>query len=324
MIPINRPFLPPLEEYQEYLQAIWERNWLTNDGPLVQELESRLRDYLGVKDVLYVSSGTMALQIAIKATKLSGEVITTPFSYVATTSTLAWEGCKPVFVDINPETLNIDPEKIEEAITDQTTGILATHVFGNPCDVSKISEIARKYDLRVIYDAAHAFGSKLNEDSVFVAGDLSVTSCHATKLFHTVEGGLIISKHADLMQKIRFLRNFGHDGPGKFNGLGINGKNSEVHAAVGLCNLAFVNNILEKRKTDYELYVDLLSDQELKFVTSAPGSNYSYMPILFKSQSQCLTVMSALESKSTSWGKCFYSQELTSQSISMFNCDVSS
>ena len=237
MIPVTKPFLPPKEEYEDFLRGIWSRNWLTNNGPLVNELELRLKEYLKVKHLLYLSNGTIALQIAIKALGLKGEIITTPFSYVATTSSIVWENCKPVFVDIDPKTLNIDPEKLETAITKKTTAILATHVYGNPCDIEAIQAIADKHHLKVIYDAAHCFGTKYKGKSVFEYGDVSTTSFHSTKIFHTVEGGAVFTKDPSMLKRMAYMRNFGHDGPEKFNGVGINGKNSEFHAAMGLVNL---------------------------------------------------------------------------------------
>ncbi|RZK63474.1 MAG: DegT/DnrJ/EryC1/StrS family aminotransferase, partial [Pedobacter sp.] len=188
MIPVTKPFLPSQENFQSYVNSIWERQWLTNNGPLVNDLELKLKEYLEIDHLLYVSNGTVALQIAIKALQLEGEIITTPFSFVATTNSILWQGCTPVYVDIDAETLNIDPTKIEDAITSRTTAILATHVYGNPCDVDAIQLIADKHSLKVIYDAAHCFGVKYNKKSIFQYGDISTTSFHATKLFHTVEG----------------------------------------------------------------------------------------------------------------------------------------
>lgn len=254
MIPVTKPFMPPFEQYREYLQGIWEREFLTNNGPLVQELELKLKEYLGLKNLLYLSNGTIALQIAIKALGLKGEIITTPFSYVATTSSIVWEGCEPVFVDIDSETLNINPALIEAAITEQTTGILATHVFGNPCDIEAIQAIADKHNLKVIYDAAHCFGTTYKGRSVFEFGDVSTTSFHATKLFHTVEGGAIFAKDEDLNYRMSRMRNFGHAGFEQYDGVGINGKNSEFHAAMGLCNLSHIENILKSRKDQCLLY----------------------------------------------------------------------
>ena len=231
MINVTKPFLPEIEEYITYLRGIWDRNWLTNNGPLVNDLELKLKEYLNVKHLLYLGNGTIALQIAIKALGLKGEIITTPFSYVATTSAIVWEGCDPVFADIDKDTFNIDPAKIEQAITDKTTGILATHVFGNPCDIDAIQKIAVKHNLKVIYDAAHCFGTHYKGKSVYNYGDVSTASFHATKLFHTIEGGAVITNNAELLKKMAYMRNFGHETAETFAGVGINGKNSEFHAA---------------------------------------------------------------------------------------------
>ncbi|HWW39190.1 DegT/DnrJ/EryC1/StrS family aminotransferase, partial [Pedobacter sp.] len=202
MIPVTKPFLPKIQEFEEYISSIWERQWLTNNGPLVNELELKLKTYLNVKHLLYVANGTMALQLAINALELSGEIITTPFSFVATTNSILWEGCTPVFADIDAETFNIDPAKIELAITPKTSAILATHVYGNPCDIEAIQAIANKYGLKVIYDAAHCFGTKYKNKSVFEYGDISTTSFHATKLFHTIEGGAVFTQCPDLLRKM--------------------------------------------------------------------------------------------------------------------------
>src|SRR5690554_100793 len=202
MIPVTKPFLPPLEEYKKYIDGIWQRQWLTNMGPLASELEMKLKEHLKVKHLLFVTNGTVALQMAIKALDLKGEIITTPFSFVATTSSIVWEGCTPVFVDIDKHSLCIDPTKIEEAITENTTAILATHVYGNPCDVVAIEKIAKKHNLKVIYDGAHAFGVQVKGKSVFEYGDISTCSLHATKLYHSGEGGFVVTNDAELLKKI--------------------------------------------------------------------------------------------------------------------------
>ncbi len=290
MIPVTKPFLPAIEEYQAYIKQIWERNWLTNNGPLVNELELRLKEYLGLDHLLYVSNGTIALQIAIKALGLNREVITTPFSYIATTSSIVWEGCTPVFVDIDPETLNIDASKIEAAITADTTGIIATHTYGNPCDIDAIQAIAGKHGLKVIYDAAHCFGTKYKGRSVFEYGDISTASFHATKLFHTIEGGAIITRSADLLKKTAYMRNFGHNGPMDFAELGINGKNSEFHAAMGLVNLKHIESILEKRRAQYEQYNSVMKYLKVKTIKLNPESsfNYAYYPAIFETEAALL------------------------------------
>ena len=200
MINVTKSYLPPIEEYLKYLSGIWENSWLTNQGPLVVELEKQLKDYLGVENLLFVSNGTIAIQLAIKALELKGEIITTPFSYVATTTSVIWENCTPVFADIDKNSLCIDPDKIEKLITPDTSAILATHVFGHACDILRIEEIANKYKLKIIYDGAHAFGVKVGNESIFNFGDVSTISFHATKLFHTVEGGAIITKDKELIK----------------------------------------------------------------------------------------------------------------------------
>jgi dTDP-4-amino-4,6-dideoxygalactose transaminase len=286
MINITKPFLPPKEEYDHYLQGIWNRVWLTNNGPLVNELELNLKKYLGVPHLFFVSNGTIAIQIAIKALKLKGEIITTPFSFVATTSSIVWEGCKPVFVDISPATYNIDPNLIEAAITTDTSAILATHVFGNPCAVEKIEAVAAKHNLRVIYDAAHAFGTSYKGKSVMQHGDVSTLSFHSTKLYHTIEGGAIVTHDPVIAKEIAHMRNFGFNGPEKFFGVGINGKNSEFHAAMGLCNLKYVNQILERRQQLSEEYNRMLKSLKVgkPFLNPEAGFNYAYYPVLFDNE----------------------------------------
>lgn len=286
MIPVTKPFLPPQEEYNKYLQGIWKRNWLTNMGPLASDLEMRLKNHLAVKHLLFLTNGTVALQMAIKSLDLKGEVITTPFSFVATTSSIVWEGCKPVFVDIDKNSLNIDANKIEQAITKNTSAILATHVYGNPCDVEAITKIAQKHNLKVIYDGAHAFGVKVNGKSIFEYGDISICSLHATKLYHSIEGGLIITNDSELLKKLAYMRNFGFDGPDAFAELGLNGKNSEFHAAMGLVNLDYIQEIHDNRKKITERY-----DEKLKgYKGSKPkwhqngNLNYAYYPLVVESE----------------------------------------
>ncbi len=308
MINVTEPFLPPIEEYQSYIESIWERNWLTNNGPLVTEFEQKLINYLDVSNVSFVANGTIALQLAIKALAVSGEVITTPFSYVATTSSLVWEDCSPVFVDIDKKSLNINPDLIESAITSKTSAILATHVYGNPCDIEAIQSIADKHNLKVIYDAAHCFGTQYKNKSVFEYGDISITSFHATKLFHTIEGGAVFTKDAELLKKVNYLRNFGHDGPDRYNGVGINGKNSEMHAAMGLVNLKYADAILAKRKADYLSYHNELKGnglQEIK-INEQAKFNYAYYPIIFKDEEQCLAVLEALKVQDIHARRYFY------------------
>ncbi len=291
-ITVTKSFLPPYAEFQAYLTGIWERGWLTNNGPLVNELELKLKEYLGVNHLLFLSNGTIALQIAIHALDLQNEIITTPFSYVATTSSIVWERCQPVMVDICPKTLNIDPNKIEQVITDKTTAIVATHVFGNPCDVEAIDAIAKKHDLRVIYDAAHAFGAVYKGRSLLAYGDIATCSFHATKLFHTIEGGAVITPYPEILKCMAMMRNFGHSSLTEFGGVGINGKNSEMHAAMGLCNLSHIQRILDVRRRLSERYTSHLKNLPLTFQEIAPNTqyNHAYYPVIFESESMLLKV----------------------------------
>ena len=324
-IPVTKPFLPPRKEYEELIEGVWGRNWLTNNGPLVKRLEGELENYLGVSHLNFVSNGTIALQIAIKALELKGEIITTPFSYVATTSSIVWEGCKPVFVDINPKTLNIAPELIEQSITDKTSAILATHVFGNPCDIEAIREIANRHGLKVIYDAAHCFGTKYKGRSVYNYGDISTASFHATKLFHTTEGGAVITTDSEISSRVYRMRNFGHAGPGNFEGVGINGKNSEFHAAMGLCNLKYIGEMLEKREAQWQQYQDLLKGESIRCIHTNPDAtfNYSYYPIIFENEEVTLQVKEELEKQGISPRRYFYPSLCELEYVDVKRADVS-
>jgi dTDP-4-amino-4,6-dideoxygalactose transaminase len=297
MIPITKPFLPPQEEYSKYLTGIWQRQWLTNMGPLASNLELTLKDHLNVNHLLFVTNGTVALELAMKALDLKGEVITTAFTFVATTSSIVWAGCEPVFVDIDPDSLNLDPTKIEAAITDKTVAILATHVYGNPCDVEAIEAIAKKHNLKVIYDGAHAFGVKLNGESVFNFGDISTCSLHATKLYHSIEGGLVITGNGDMLKKLAFMRNFGFNGPEAFADLGINGKNSEFHAAMGLVNIKYIDEITAKRKAISDHYDENLKGLRARRPVWHPNSenNYSYYPLVFDDEAMMLDAVEYLK-----------------------------
>lgn len=308
MINVTKPFLPPIEKYIEYVQGIYKRNWLTNNGPLVNELELRLKEYLGLSHLLYLNNGTIALQIVIKALDLKGEIITTPFSYVATTSSIVWQGCKPVFVDIDPESLNIDPEKIEAAITPNTSAILATHVYGNPCDVEAIAAIAEKHRLRVVYDAAHCFGTRYKNKSVYDYGDASIASFHATKLFHTVEGGAIITNDPALTKRMAFMRNFGHNGPEDFAEVGINGKSSEFHAAMGLANLDHIDDILVKMKSLAAHYNEKLKNLRVArpLINTDTAYNHAYYPIIFETEAALLKAVTELQSNWVYGRRYFY------------------
>ena len=298
MIQVTKAFLPPIEEYKRYIDGIWERVHLTNHGPLVNDLEGKLKSFLKAKHFYYLNNGTIALQIAIKALELKGEIITTPFSYVATTSSIVWENCKPVFVDIDKNTFTIDASKIEAAITSQTSAILATHVYGIPCDVEAIEKIAKQHKLKVIYDAAHAFGVEYNGRSVLSYGDISTLSFHATKLFHTTEGGGIVTNNDDLAHRISYMRNFGHNGQEEFWGLGINGKNSEFHAAMGLANFPFIDSILERRKVLSEKYDQNFKDEGVVLfrpkIKDKIKYNYAYYPVCLENEKQLLRVKDGL------------------------------
>lgn len=308
MIPITKPFLPPKEEYKAYLDGIWKRQWLTNMGPLASELEMKLKDYLKVKHLLFVTNGTVALQMAIKALDLKGEIITTPFSFVATTSSIVWEGCKPVFVDIDKETLNIDPLKIEAAITPKTTAIIATHVYGNPCDVIAIQKIADKHHLKVIYDGAHAFGVEVHGKSIFEYGDITTCSLHATKLYHSIEGGLVVTNNPELLKKLAYIRNFGFNGPEAFAELGINGKNSEFHAAMGLANLKHIEDIQRSRQFISERYhLNLHNHNSRKQIWHKQShNNYAYYPIVFETEENMLKAMNYLKASEIFTRRYFY------------------
>lgn len=289
MIPVSQPFLPPKDEYFNLLTELWDSKWLTNHGKYVQVLEEKLLEYLNVSSIHFVTNGTIALQLAIKSLNIKNEIITTPFSFVATTTSILWENCEPVFVDIDPKTLNINPNEIEKAITPKTEAILATHVYGIPCDIEKIGKIAKKYNLKVIYDAAHAFGVRINGTSLLSYGDISTISFHATKLFHTVEGGAVINNsEKKLDYRIRALRNFGIINE-DFDTVGINGKNSEMHAAMGLCNLKYINQIIECRKTITEVYDSILINRfERPFKSNNLEYNYAYYPIIFETEKDLL------------------------------------
>jgi dTDP-4-amino-4,6-dideoxygalactose transaminase len=286
LINVTKTFLPPFEEYNAILKRAWDNNWITNRGELNKELEEKLKEYLQVKNIILTTNGTLPLQIAIKTLELSGEIITTPFSYVATTAVIVWENCTPVFVDIDPEYLTIDETKIEAAITDKTTAILATHVYGNACNIEAIEKITRQYNLKVIYDAAHCFGVTYNSQSIFNFGDISTCSFHATKLFHTGEGGAMFTNDDQLNKELFYHHNFGHKTQLDFHGLGINAKMSELQAAMGLAVLPYMDKIIQSRKEIVALYLQELKDTGLQFLKPRENAtwNYSYFPVIFPSE----------------------------------------
>jgi dTDP-4-amino-4,6-dideoxygalactose transaminase len=280
---VTQPYLPPLEEFIPYLEKIWDTKVLTNGGPFHQQLEQALCDYLGVEHIALFTNATIALITALQALRITGEVITTPYSFVATSHSLLWNGIKPVFVDINPNTLNLDPAKIEAAITPQTTAIMPVHCYGHPCDVDAIQKIADNYNLKVIYDAAHAFGVQDKQGSILRHGDLSVLSFHATKVFNTFEGGAIVCPDAKTKLRIDQLKNFGHVGEVTVVAPGINGKMSEFNAALGMLQLKYIEQALAKRKAIDMNYRGRLKDVKGIHCLNDAGesvANYSYFPIL--------------------------------------------
>jgi dTDP-4-amino-4,6-dideoxygalactose transaminase len=296
MIPVTKTFLPKIEEYNIYLKRAWDKSWLTNRGELTLELEEKLKKHLNLPHIIITNNGTIPLQIALKLFGNNGEIITTPFSYVATSAAIIWENCKPIFVDIHPEYLTIDETKIEAAITPKTTAILATHVFGNPCHVTKIESIAKKHNLKVIYDAAHCFGVNYNNQSVFNYGDVSTCSFHATKIFHTGEGGAMFCNDKEVHHKLFYSHNFGHNGPLDFHGLGINAKISELQSAMGLAVFDNISSIFAERKKVVDFYNEKLNFSNLKSLKIRKNTewNYSYYPVIFNSEEILLKVQSEL------------------------------
>jgi len=307
MINVTKTYLPNKEKYKQYVDEIYANGWITNNGPLVKELEKKLAKYLGVNNIVLVSNGTVALEIAYRTLDLKGYAITTPFSFVATTSSLVTNGLHPIFADINPKTLNIDPDKIEEQITPNTSAIVATHVFGNTCDVDAIDAIAKKHNLKVVYDGAHTFGVKYKEQSVANYGDITTLSFHATKLFHTIEGGALIINDNELVQKARYLINFGIENAESIPELGTNAKMNEFEAAMGLCMLDEMQKISQKRKEVYERYLHELSGiVRLQEQNTHSAQNYSYFPIILNDEKEMLRVQHALNYQNISPRRYFY------------------
>ncbi|PRM91299.1 aminotransferase DegT [Arcobacter cryaerophilus gv. occultus] len=307
MINVTKSYLPNIEKYKSYIDEIYKTAWLTNQGPLVQKLEKRLAEYLGVKNIILVSNGTIALDIAYRALDLKGEVITTPFSFVATTSSLVTNRLTPIFVDIDEKSFNLNPKNIEKLITQKTSAILPVHVFGNACEVEKIEQIAKKHRLKVVYDAAHAFDVKYKDKSILEFGDISTLSFHATKLFHTIEGGAIISNDDELAQKIRYLINFGIKNSTEIAYLGTNAKMNEFEAAMGLCVLDDIEKIKNSRENIIKIYKKELNDLVLfQEQNQNATQNYSYMPVVFKSEDELLKVQKALNEQNIFPRRYFY------------------
>ena len=308
MTPVTKTFLPPIEAYQTQVKRAFDNQWLTNRGELVLELEGKLKGYLATDNIIITNNGTIPLQIALKLLGKGGEIITTPFSYVATTAAIVWENCTPVFVDIHPEYLTIDEAKIEAAITPKTTAILATHVFGNPCKVEAIEAIAKKYNLKVIYDAAHCFGVKYHRQSIFNYGAISTCSFHATKLFHTGEGGAMFSNDKTLQHQLFYSHNFGHETPTSFYGVGINGKISELQAAMGLAVFPYMDTIIAERKkvvNYYNTHLDFSTLTKLKIRENTEW-NYSYYPVIFETEKHLLDVLKKMNENNIFPRRYFY------------------
>jgi dTDP-4-amino-4,6-dideoxygalactose transaminase len=309
MINVTKTHLPDLNKYKEYVDRIFASGWLTNYGELVQELERSLKKYLDVEHLLVVANGTIALQVAYKVLNLKGNVITTPFSFVATTSSLVWEGLTPVFSDIDPETYTIDPEKLSEKINKDTSAILPVHVFGNTCKVEEIENIAEYHKLKTVYDAAHSFGVKYKGRGIGNCGDASVFSFHSTKIFHTIEGGAITFRDEDLLKKARLMINFGIPGPDQITELGINGKMNEFQAAMGLCILEDMVKIEEARKKIWDKYFASLKNMSLlKLQKMNPEStnNFSYFSILLDSEERLLKIKELLNKEDIYPRRYFY------------------
>lgn len=296
MILVTRTYLPLRKSFEKYVDRIYQSNWLTNFGQLEQELTYKLKEFLGVNNLLLTSNGTLAMQVAYKVLSLTGEVITTPFSFVATTSSLAWSGLTPIFADIDSNSFNINPQCILDKITPKTSAILPVHVFGRACQVDEIQRIADTNNLKVIYDAAHAFNVRMNntKDSILKYGDVSTLSFHAAKLFHTIEGGAIISKDANLIKECRKLINFGIMDYDRIEGGGINCKMNEFSAAMGLAVLENIDYIIEGRSRVSALYQKLLPQELIPHDVDIATNNHSYFPILLKNEEECLKVRDAL------------------------------
>lgn len=323
---VTQPSLPPLEEYVKLLEDVWESGILTHNGPKVIQFEEELKNKLQVHNISTLTNGTIALQVALRALELKGEIITTPFSWVATISAIKYEGSTPIFCDINKDTFNIDVSKIEELITEKTVAIMPVHVFGTPCDVDAIDKIAKKHNLKVIYDAAHAIGSTIDEKSVLNYGDVSAISLHGTKLLNTAEGGACIASDKILDEKIKSIRFFGHDKNKDIVQDGFNGKMTEIHASLGLANLKYFDTVLNDRRIKYQMYKTLLrKDESLKFQKVKFGeTNYSYFPVVFETEKQLLKALDALNKANIFPRRYFYPSLNNLKNIVTYSeCEVS-
>lgn len=323
MLHVTKSYLPDLKEYVAYLEKIWSSNHLTNDGPLLLELEKKLAEYLEVEHLIFTGNGTIALQLALKAYNIIGDVITTPFSYCATTNSLLWENCNPIFADIDPVSLTVESSQIASKLTSSTKAILTTHVYGNAGDLELQEELARNAGIPLIYDGAHAFGVKYKGNSIFSFGDITTCSFHATKIFHTVEGGAVIVKDAQIANKVRELRSFGHKGD-VYLSAGINGKNSEFHAAMGLVNLTHFEEIKSHRQHACELYDSKLCIQLQRIQWNAElKRNYSYYPIVLASENDLNQIVENLINENVTPRRYFYPSLNTLPFVSAQSCPVS-
>jgi dTDP-4-amino-4,6-dideoxygalactose transaminase len=307
VINVTKTHLPAREKLDRYIDRIYDSNWLTNNGPLAKELTARLEAYLGVQNLLLVSNGTLALQIATKALGITKQAITTPFSFVATTSSLVWEGIEPVFADIDPKTFCIDPKEVEKALTPETQAIVPVHVFGNACEIEAIETIAQKHGLKTVYDAAHAFGVQYKGKSILSYGDASTLSFHATKVFHTIEGGAIVFKDREVYERARLMINFGIDGPDSIAALGINAKMNEFQAAMGLAVLDEIEEIHAGRKRVWKQYEENL-EGKLQLQERNPDctNNYAYFPVVFESEEALLRAKEELNQNRINPRRYFY------------------
>lgn len=304
---VTKIYYPDKQKFISYIDKIYESGWLTNNGPLLQELEKKLEEYFGVKNLLCVSSGTTALEIAYRVLETEGEVITTPFTYLSTTSAISVVGLTPVFADIDPNSFNIDPKNIINMINEKTCAIAPCHVFGNACDIDEIDAIAKKHNLKVVYDASHAFDVEYKERHILNYGDISAISFHATKMFHTIEGGAIIIKDDDLYEKAKIIRNHGSDAPDSIAMLGINGKMNEIEAAMGLCMLDEEEAIKKERKPSHLYYKERLKDYvQLQKRNEYASQSYTYFPVAFRSNEEMQTVREALREKGIAARQYFY------------------
>lgn len=307
MINVTKTYLPDLKKYENYVEKIFKSGWLTNNGELVQKLQIQLKQYLGVKNIVLVSNGTLALQLAYKLLNLKGNVITTPFSFVATVSSQVWEGLNPKFVDIDKETFNMDSDKICSNIKKNTAAIVPVHVFGNSCEVEEIDRISKEHNLKVIYDAAHAFGVRYKGQSVLNYGDISTLSFHSTKVFHTIEGGALVMNDEELYHKAKLMINFGIKGPDCIKSIGINAKMNEFQAAMGLCVLEDIDKILEERKKVYEYYMNNLPNSLTFQKKNEDGTlNYGYFPVVFREEEVLVKVKENLNNEGIYPRRYFY------------------